>query len=284
MRIIVCLLALAALSGCGVTTTTSSSSASAPPVKTAPTSAHFSLADANGTPVHGMLPPNFDITKIYQWVIFDHGYGQPGTAIFDDPQLSLVTNALSQAGYVVVSSDYSVEECWGNASCVDDAAALYTVFMKTLNLDAKPFVLGQSMGGLVMWNSILHKAFTAKAAAGIYPACNLLDMYENGQTVFHQNIEDDFFFTGDANFLAATKGYDPVGSESLTPMANVPAIIWSSYGDKVVRRLANEDEFAAGVSKVGGSVTMITTVGDHGDNSNFDPPTLVEFFNKNKEN
>lgn len=285
MRIFAVLLVLPAfiLSGCGVTPAkTVTAPPSTVPSKIAPATPQFSLVDANGTAVHGWLPAKFDITKTYQWVIFDHGHGQLGSAIFNDPQVLLLTTALTNAGYVIASSEYATPNCWGDASCVEDSKALYDVFTNTLNLDPKPFVIGQSMGGMVMWNAILHASFTPKAVAGIYPACNLLNMYQSAS--FSAEIQADYSFTSSSTFATATKGYDPVNSELLTPLVAVPALIWSSYGDTVVSRADNEDLLAKAVSAAGGSMTIITTVGDHGDNSNFDAPTLVAFFDKYKGN
>jgi hypothetical protein len=39
------------------------------------------IADRNGVPLNSVLPANFDPSKTYPWVIFDHGSDQLGAAI-----------------------------------------------------------------------------------------------------------------------------------------------------------------------------------------------------------
>jgi acetyl esterase/lipase len=235
--------------------------------------------DRNGVPLNSVLPTNFDPSKTYPWVIFDHGSDQFGASIVEgDPKIQSLATALSAAGYVVASSEYRVEDCWGNQSCVEDISALYDAFMEKMNLDPRPFVIGVSMGGIVTWNAVLHGDFVPRAVAGISPACNLANMYKTG--LFTKTIDNDYGFTNPSKFSIATAGYDPIGSENLVPLTKFPIMMWASYGDTTVNRTMNADLLASSVNALGGSVTVITTTGNHGDSSNFpQPDAVVSFFN-----
>jgi pimeloyl-ACP methyl ester carboxylesterase len=160
---------------------------------------------------------------------------------------------------------------------VEDISALYDAFTENLNLDPRPFVIGISMGGIVSWNAVLHGDFVPRAVAGLYPACNLADMYNTG--FFTQAIDDDYGFTNPSQFSIATNGYDPTRSENLVPLTKFPIIMWASYGDTTVKKTVNADLLASSVNALGGSVTVITTTGNHGDISNYQPDVLVGFFN-----
>lgn len=236
------------------------------------------MVDRNGVTLNLVLPANFDPSRTYPWVIFNHGAGQLGSAIATgDPNTQGLAAALSAAGYVVVSSNYRTQNCWGNQACVEDIRNLYDAFTQKLHLEARPFVIGTSMGGIVSWNAIIHGDFVPQAVVGIFPACNLPDMYNNPS--FARDIQKDYGFTNRSNFAIATKGFDPVGSENLEPLTKFPILMWSSYGDQAVKKTANADLLASKVNALGGSASVITTTGDHGDISNFQPDALVNFFN-----
>lgn len=236
------------------------------------------VADRNGVPLHTVLPSHFDPTRAYRWVIYDHAYEQAGSAILrGDPLTQSLADALGKAGYLVASSDYRMEDCWGNAGCVEDIRNLYDAYRSNLNLEEQPFFLGASMGGVVTLNTILHGAVTPKAMVGIYPVCNLQAMYAEDH--FVPSIQAAYGFSGAGNLSAATISFDPVHSESLMPLTAFPILIWASYGDTVVDRSQNTDVLTQLVNALGGNVTVRSTTGDHGDPSNFQPDAVVSFFN-----
>jgi len=191
----------------------------------------------------------------------------------------MVVNALVQANYVVVASDYKIRNCWGNAQCVTDIAAVQKRWKEHLNLTPNPYVIAESMGGIVTWNAISHDALSPRAVVGIYPACDLANMYGHGVGPFYLDIQSDYGFSSLAGYPAATAGYDPMFAPA-SDFTSFPIVMWASYSDTSVVRSQNEDPFAARVNAAGGHVVINTSSGNHGDMSNFDPQAVLDFFEK----
>ena len=238
------------------------------------------LSDANGVETYGIVPPNYDPSVPSRWVLFDHGAGQTGLDISTNPCDSLLAKALVQANYVVIASNYKIQNCWGNAQCVTDIAAVQKRWKEHLNLTPKPYVIAQSMGGIVTWNAISHRALSPRAVVGIFPACNLANMYDDGIGPFYLGIQSDYGFSSPAGYMAATAGYDPMLAPA-SDFTSFPILMWASYSDTSVARSQNEDPFAARVNAAGGgNVVINTSSGNHGDMSNFDPQAVLDFFEK----
>ncbi|MGZ6316998.1 MAG: alpha/beta hydrolase family protein [Anaerolineales bacterium] len=188
-----------------------------------------------------------------------------------------MVNALVQAGYVVIASDYKNQSCWGNAQCVTDIAAVQKLWKAYLNLLPAPYVIAESMGGIVTWNAMAHGALSPIAVVGIYPACNLSNMYARGPGPFYQGIQTDYNFSSPGGYAVATAGYDPM----LVPASEftkVPILMWASYSDTSVVRADNEDRFAARINAAGGNAIINPSTGNHGDRSNFAPSVVLKFF------
>lgn len=209
------------------------------------------------------------------WVLFNHGSSQSALDLANTPNDKLILTALLSAGYVVIASDYTDEFCWGNPQCVDDDANVVQQWKLLLNITSRPYVLAESMGGIVTWNSIFYGAINPRAVAAIYPVCSLANLYSN--PVFTPYIQNAYGFTRAKEYPTATAGYDPM----LDPPAaftGFPILMWSSYSDVTVTRAQNEDPFAAAINAAGGSAVINTSTGVHGDVSNFDPKAVVDFF------
>jgi acetyl esterase/lipase len=235
------------------------------------------LNDAHSVPTWAIIPPTYRVGVQSPWVIFDHGAGQSGLAISTDAHDNLLINALVQAGYVVVSSSYTTQNCWGNPQCVTDIAAVQTQWKSYLNLAPQPYVVAESMGGMVTWNAITHGALAPRAVVGIYPACNLSAMYGAGFGLFVSDIQTDYGFSIPSGYAAATAGYDPMLAP-VSKFTGIPILMWASYADTTILRSQNEDPFAAAINAAGGNVVVNTSTGNHGDVSNFNPQAVVDFF------
>jgi hypothetical protein len=118
------------------------------------------------------------------------------------------------------------------------------------------------MGGLAGMQ-LGNRLPAAKALAGIYPVCDLRTM------VRHRT------FT--AAIAAAWAGRSAKAVEPVTP-ARLPMIVWASAGDTIVPRSTNGASCVARATAAGTPATLVPTVGDHGDPSNFDPAAMVAFF------
>jgi alpha-beta hydrolase superfamily lysophospholipase len=231
--------------------------------------------DVNGVSTWAILPESYNAQNATPWVIYDHGFGETIDIITANYPQSAFVESLATAGFVVVASEYRNVACWGNMDCDEDIANLETLWRSQLTLWPQPFVIGESMGGIVTWNAIAHGVLKPLAAVGIYPACNLANMYS--RKVFAPTIQSAYGFTSTAGYSAATKGSDPM-LDPPSIFADIPILIWASRSDTVVRRSQNEDPFADAINAAGGSVTINTSRGRHGDPSNFDAPAVISFF------
>lgn len=237
-------------------------------------------SDANGTSTWALVPSSYTLTKPAPWIIYDHGFGQSMTWILENPPQSSFIQSLAAAGYIVVASDYRSLSCWGDADCVEDIANLQTLWRAKLNLAPKPFVIGVSMGGIVTWNAVSHGALAPAAVVGIFPACNLANMYADPG--FTPSIQEAYGFATSSEYPQATAGSDPALVPPST-FARFPIQIWASNSDTVVLTSQNEIPFAAAVNAAGGDVVLHPTRGDHGDPSNFDAPAVIAFFSAHRE-
>src|SRR5215472_11855999 len=180
------ILALSALTaGCGTSSPTvcliEPSAASISPVQ---------LSDSNGVETYGIVPPTYNPYVPSRWVLFNHGSGHTGLDISTNSCDATLVNALVQANYVVIASDYKIQNCWGNEQCLTDIAAVQKRWRERLNLTPSPYVIAQSMGGIVTWNAISHKALSPRAVVGIFPACSLSNMYDDGSGPFSLAIQN----------------------------------------------------------------------------------------------
>ena len=231
--------------------------------------------DVNGVLTWAVLPASYKSQNPTPWIIYNHGWGQTISSILaDDPQGGFV-RSLAAAGFVVIASEYRNQSCWGDQECAEDIANLQTVWRSQLNLLPQPFVIGESMGGIVTWNAISHGSLKPLAVVGIYPACSLAAMFAT--PAFAPTVETAYDFTSPAGYATATRGFDPMLAPS-TIFLDIPIQIWASYSDQSVLRSQNEDPFADAINAVGGSVTIHTSHGNHGDPTNFQARAVISFF------
>jgi len=114
------------------------------------------------------------------------------------------------------------------------------------------------------------------SVVGIYPACNLSNMYAGGTGPFYQDIQSDYDFSSPDGHTATTAGYDLMLLPA-SDFATSPILMWASHSDTSVMRSQNEDPFAPRVNAAGGNATIIPSSGNHGDASNFNPQAVVAF-------
>ena len=235
--------------------------------------------DANGVPTWAIVPDSYDASKASPWIIYNHGFGQTISSITANPPQSSFVQTLAAAGYVVIASEYRNLACWGTMECAEDIANLQILWRSLLNLAPQPYVIGESMGGIVTWNAISLDTVRPLAVVGIYPVCSLADMYTNA--VFAPTIQSAYGFDSPKGYSTATAGFDPLLTPAHT-FAGFPILIWASYSDQAVSRLKNEDPFSAAINAAGGNVTLRTSHGNHGDPSNFDALAVIAFFSSNQ--
>ena len=222
-----------------------------------------------------MVPASYDPKVPSRWVIYFHGYGESADVILTGAYGNTMQELVSH-GYVVVAMNNTVQNCYGNAQCSKDVAALIQNYRSVLNLEPQPYAIAASMGGFTMLNAIATGAMHPKAAVGWSLNTNLAWAYAYGAGLV---IDQDYDINASNSYTLATAGYDPM-LDAAKVFADVPFDLWSSYGDEVALRADNTDPFAALVNAAGGDVTVNNSTGGHLDESNFHPGAVVEFFNK----
>jgi pimeloyl-ACP methyl ester carboxylesterase len=236
----------------------------------------LSIPDTNpsGVQISVHLPAGYDPRITHRLAVYCHGSGGTDKDLWTYPNENTVLTALLNAGYVVMSAGYG-QTAWGNPVSVSQNVAAIQYVIDRYNVFARPYIIGQSMGGMVGFNTVIVGGVTPAAFAGIYPASNLRYQYDHG---FTAAIEGAYGFSGDANFDSATNGYDVLNDNPPLNFRGLAIKIWHSYGDTVVPRIPNSDALKTLAEQGGASVTIVTSTGDHGDASSFDGVGIVDFF------
>ena len=210
-----------------------------------------------------------------RWVLFFHGYNQDASTILGG-SYGEVEAALLNAGYVVIAMTNTTQNCYGNAQCNADVAAVAKLSKSELSLQPEPFVVADSMGGFTVLNAISAGVLHPKAVVGWCVNTDLGWDYALGGAA--TPITADYSISNAHPYAVATAGFDPM-LQGGAVYASTPFQLWSSYADTVVGRAANTDRFAAMVNASGGSAVVNNSTGDHLDPSNFGPAAVVAFFN-----
>jgi len=245
-----------------------------------PSASILRAPDVNGVSTWAVLPTSYNPAAQSPWIIYNHGFGQEIEALLTTASQSFFIHDLVQAGFIVIATDDRNLACWGNEECTDDLINLQALWHSKLNLEPQPFVIGESMGGIVMWNAIAHGALKPQAVVGIYPVCNLAAMY--AERTFVPTIQAAYGFKSSTGYTAATSGFDPLLT-SPSKFVAIPIQLWASESDRVVRRSQNEDVFAKRINGAGGEVVIHTSFGEHGNPSNFDAHTVISFFRRHSQ-
>jgi hypothetical protein len=223
-----------------------------------------------------MVPPSYNPQVASRWVIYFHGFAESADVILTGAYGNTMQDLVNH-GYVVVAMNNTVQNCYGNAQCSKDVAALIVNYRSVLNLEPEPYAIAASMGGFTMLNAIAAGVMHPKAAVGWSLNTNLAWDYAYGNA--GPVIAEDYDITESNSYELATAGYDPMRDEGKT-FAAVPFELWSSYDDPLAPRSENTDPFAASVNAAGGQVIVKTSTGGHLDESNFHAGEVVTFFNK----
>jgi hypothetical protein len=191
-------------------------------------------------------------------VIYVHGAGGTAETITADAAHLSLTNALLGHGFAVAASDAHGMQNWGDPASVIDYVHLAHRLPST-----RIYILAESMGALdgVQLIDRLHP----KAWGGIYPVCNVASL--KSEVLINQIYE-----TWDG---PAPARLSPVTASNVE---GLPVLMWASPGDHFVPKAQNADTCARRMKKGGANVDEISTTGDHGDLSNFQPARLLHFF------
>jgi hypothetical protein len=210
---------------------------------------------------------NTNKTKLIQYY---GGNGEDYTATLVDMSKRACVYSLLTNGFAMLS-DSAGTTAWGNpASQVISSNAF--VWATGLHFYTNIGGWGQSMGGL-RGATLSTKNSRFVNSYYTYGAVNLGWMYSN--SIFTAQIETAYSFSGSANYAAATAGSDPI------------TLATNGFGAKNIRMIASPadtivsytNNSMAFTNKVRWAV-LTNSVGDHGDASNFNPPDMINFFNR----
>jgi hypothetical protein len=235
------------------------------------------------TNVWAWVPPAYDRHGQNKWVIAAHGFGETGQMIQNEYNNNgaNVSDFLYQQGFVIVSIDNVVQNCYGNPQCVTDVANAVNVVRSALSLAPSPYVMADSMGGEQILNAITHGAIKPKAFVGFCINTSLGWQNDPGLGNQASYVQTAYSFSDPAQYATATAGWDPLlaSGSALANLVATPTLLFASTSDTAVNKYANTDAYAALVNAAGGNVTVVTTSGGHLDPSNFPGAKVVNFFN-----
>jgi hypothetical protein len=210
-------------------------------------------------------------------VIYHHGAGEVETALLADGRKTGIVHALLDAGFILAGTA-AFRENWGCQRACDAYADLHA-FVKSHFAIGPVIYLSQSMGGFTGLLCLAQNKIPGVAGwAGIYPACNLRNLYD--LKMLTAEIRTAYGISADnSNYDAKTAAHDPVLLEA-TAFTGARMRFYASYGDTVVPRAENTDKLAALVRSTALESQVIACKGNHGDKSHFQPDDLISFFKR----
>jgi pimeloyl-ACP methyl ester carboxylesterase len=194
-------------------------------------------------------------------VVFLHGWGQTRWSLLSRREEAGVAHAVSEAGFTILAADAD-GKAWGDSRSIQDYRQLIDRTQQRYGL-RDVFLMGESMGGLATMQ-LARLLPDVQAATAWFPVCDIRTMHER---------------RFQATIRAAWRGRSrsPV---SPVRVGDTPLLVWASPHDTVVNAATNAAVCVAEAKAAGAPVTYFHTTGEHGDPSNYQPETVVQFFDK----
>jgi dipeptidyl aminopeptidase/acylaminoacyl peptidase len=194
-------------------------------------------------------------------VVFLHGWGQTRWSLLSRREESGVAHAVTDAGFTILAADGD-GKAWGDPASLATYRGLIARTQRRYGL-RDVFLMGESMGGLATMQ-LGRLLPDVRASTAWFPVCDLRTMHERR---FQATIREAWH------------------SRSRSPVAPVrvggtPLLVWASPADTVVHAATNAAVCVAEAKAAGAPVTYFHTTGEHGDPSNYQPTTVVQFFEK----
>jgi dipeptidyl aminopeptidase/acylaminoacyl peptidase len=194
-------------------------------------------------------------------VVFLHGWGQTRWSLLSRREEATVAHAVSEAGFTILAADAD-GEAWGDPRSVADYRGLILQTQRRYRL-RDVFLMGESMGGLATMQ-LGRELPDVRASTAWFPVCDLRTMHERR---FQPSIRGSWQGSSRA----------PV---SPVAVGRTPLLVWASPADTIVNASTNAAVCVAEAKAAGAEVTYFHTTGEHGDPSNYQPATVVQFFDK----
>ena len=229
---------------------------------------------AGGYTVKILIPDNY----VSSAVVYHHGVGENAGSLTSDTLKAGVVDRLLTDGYLLASSSAAGDN-WGNQAGLDAYTALQA-YLVTNYAPAKTAIFSQSMGGCTGLLTAANGFAGLCAWFGIYPVCNLANMFGGNSGTYASSIRSAFGIAGDgSDYASKTSGFDPA-LKSASLFNRLPMRFWSSPGDTVVNKTNNSDAMATLVAASKAESTNVLCTGDHGHTSHFDPQGVSDFLSR----
>lgn len=224
------------------------------------------------------LPPAYDSRMPFPLVLFCHGGGHDASDIGNSNTADLVRAlATSTYGYITASPTIGSQTPWGYPGSVTRLIDAYRYMRDHFNI-GPVLLLGASQGFLTCLTALAGKDIPCIAGVyGMYPVTSLRAEYDN--PTHTSQIESVYDFEGEAEYAAATAGYDPQLRQGWE-FRGVRIRTAASPGDTVVSKATNSDLFLAKLLPYVPEATNLTCTGEHGAVSQTSVSDVNSFFQR----
>jgi len=175
------------------------------------------------------------------------------------------------AGIAIAGVDAG--EAWGNPAGRAAFTEFYRVAVPQFGLDSKACLLGQSRGGMFVYNWAAENPDKVRCIGGIYPVCNLRLRALQDRVCAAYGLSTE-------QLLAAGAQHNPI--ERLAPLARAGVPIFHIHGDAdtVVPLDGNSAELAKRYRELGGSIELLVVPGKGHEEvvEYFQCPAVLEYF------
>jgi hypothetical protein len=221
-------------------------------------------------------PANYDGSTARGLVFYYHGSSGGANDVTNDPLVTPLVNRFLADGYLVVGANAGASN-WGNPSGLTVYADAHAYVLANWNV-TNVVLLPYSMGGLAAFQTIRSPSTypRIKGVYAIYPCCDILADYDDSGAL-QALILGGWSVADRAALVTAIAGHNPVDL-SAAGLPNIRYRFHASAGDTLVLKSHNTDAMR---TLLGGTTTventLVTTSGNHGDASNFDPDDASAF-------
>lgn len=217
-------------------------------------------ATAGGHTIKVLVPA----TYVDLAIIYFHGYGSNAGHITSDADKTAAVNMLTDAGYLIASSD-AAGNSWGNTAGQDAYRAL-GAYLDTNYAPAKYGFWPESMGGCCGYLLAANGFTNLVGIYGASPVCSLANMFNgNSGATYPPSIRTAFGIAANgSDYSSKTSGFDPLLA---TPPTRIPTRFVASTSDTIVNKAANSDAMSATFASSKAERDVILHTGDHGDAS-----------------
>jgi hypothetical protein len=215
-----------------------------------------------------ILPDGYSAANTYPWVMMQHSSSGSAHTFDADPASDVNAGAAQwflDRGYIVVGSMTGNATNWGNDAACANVLLSRTYAMATYPLEAKPILMGFSMGGLATLTLAADNPTLWHAVMGFYPVTSLDAMHtpDAGNTSYNTAI-NTAYACNDAGYDAATAGHRPEDRYADLAASGLRFKFWHGATDTAVNHNSTE-ALRDGVNAIrAGAVEYVETSAGHG--------------------